>query len=81
MSCCGRTPAAEIRRAIRRLRGWRWACSTWAPGAPRIGGWGASYRDPPRVVLRLHDGLGGRHPSCTAKWSGRRSDKRGLPTH
>jgi hypothetical protein len=82
MSCCGRTPAAEIRKSIQRRRAWRRACSVWAPDASRNQEAGD---DPYRALLRLWLSLGdrfdGRHPSCTAKWSVRRSDKRGVPTH
>jgi hypothetical protein len=78
MSCCGRIPTAEIRRAIRRRRGCRWACSVLAPAAsPSASEENNLYRELLRMWLRLGDGFDGRHPSCTA----RRSDKRRVPTH
>jgi hypothetical protein len=73
MTCCGRIPAVQIRRAIRRRRASRWACSVLAPAASQgEGGDDDLYRELLRVWLRLGDGYDGKHPSCTA----RRSDKR-----
>jgi hypothetical protein len=78
MSCCGRIPAAEIRRAIRRRRASRWACSVLATAASRNERAGSdTYRAWLRIALRLSDGFDGRHLSCAARWS----DKRRVLTH
>jgi hypothetical protein len=78
MSCCGRIPAADIRKAIRRRRASRWACSILTPAASqdeRAGG--DTYRAWLRIVLSLGGGISGRHPPCTGRWS----DKRRILTH
>ena len=73
MNCCGRIPAAEDSQAIRRRRGWRRACSVLTPVASRSAGAGGDpYRPLPRAILRLGDGICGRHPCCTARWSNKR---------
>ena len=82
MSCCGRIPAAETRRASQRRRAWRWACSVLTPEtSPSAGAADDAYRALLQIWLRLGDGYDGRHLPCTAKRRTRQSDKRAVPTH